>query len=117
MPQQASLQEERFGEGSRLPQTGIAIALLCQITQHGVIALVFSRSFVDQVKIRFAAASTLINHFLVVGDRAYRNEALHAKTEIFTDMGPKLPARVNFNDPSGARQLADAFDDMWNELS
>jgi hypothetical protein len=61
--------------------------------------------------------SAPINHFLVVGKNAYRLEAIHEKSTIFTDMEPTIPARINFNDPEGAARLVDGFDSLWSLFS
>lgn len=58
-----------------------------------------------------------IPHFLLVGKNAYRQEATHerftCKTR-FTDMEPKVPARIDFDDKETGAELAAIFDDFWS---
>lgn len=56
-----------------------------------------------------------LQHFLVVGETAYRLEAPHEAIEgcQFNDFHPEIPARICFNDKKGGDQLLAFFDDLW----
>ena len=55
-------------------------------------------------------------HFLLVGDRAYRQEAVHEDfvDQTFNDFSPEIPARIHFNDPDGLKQQLGLFEDVWS---
>ena len=72
------------------------------------------------IELKFSGTNQLagrINHFIVVGDRAYRLEAPHEPFPddvIFSDCSPEMPARICFNDTVGGAQLVKFFDALWN---
>ncbi len=55
-------------------------------------------------------------HFILVGDRAYRQEAVHKDLmdQPFDDFSPEVPARINFDDPEGLKEQSDLFDTVWS---
>lgn len=58
-----------------------------------------------------------LNHFMVVGDRAFRKEAPHKKFPIdaFSDVEPKISAQICFNDKRDANELVEFFETLWQE--
>ncbi len=57
-----------------------------------------------------------LSHMLVIGKTAYRLEAPHKSIDesAISEFAPIVPARVCFNDKSGAAELGGFFDDLWN---
>jgi len=60
-----------------------------------------------------------LSHFLVVDKTAYRLERPHPKVppQAFDDFTPEIPAKITFNDPTFATELATFFDDIWNRMT
>ena len=58
---------------------------------------------------------TEINHFLLVGDNAYRLEAPHIpyKNNKQTETLPQIACRTNFRDKVGGKELIEMFEQMW----
>ncbi len=59
-----------------------------------------------------------IPHFLLVGDRAFRQEAAHPpfnRNVVFTETEPSVPARIDFDDQATATTLAQMFDAVWSK--
>ncbi len=56
-----------------------------------------------------------LNHLCIVGNKAYRLEAPHKHYSAtdFSECFPDVPARICFNDPQGAGQTIDFFDQLW----
>lgn len=57
-----------------------------------------------------------IEHFMLIGEQAYRKEALHedlAEAK-FDDVQPEVPARICFNDRDEATGLGQIFDLVWD---
>lgn len=56
-----------------------------------------------------------LNHFLVVGDQAFRNEAPHPYFEACTvsDTSPEVPSRICFFNKAEATRLVSFFDKVW----
>jgi hypothetical protein len=60
--------------------------------------------------------ASIIPHFLLVGDRAFRQEAGHppfTNSTTFTDTEPQVPARIDFDDSSTGKVLMEFFDKLW----
>ena len=58
-------------------------------------------------------------HFLVVGDCAYRQEAVHddLSTAKWDEFSPEVPARIDFGDTEGAKSLLELFKHVWKACS
>jgi hypothetical protein len=59
-----------------------------------------------------------ITHFLLVGDKAFRQEAAHprfGKHTVFSDNEPQLPARIDFSDPEAGKSLLSTFSQLWGK--
>lgn len=74
------------------------------------------------VELRFSGTKKLedrIPHFLLVGDKAYRQESPHASFQdvSFTESTPQIPARICFNDPETGASLKSLFEDAWGVSS
>jgi hypothetical protein len=57
-----------------------------------------------------------IPHFLLVGDKAFRQEAGHkpfTSDTVFTETEPQVPARIDFGDPITGKVLLESFDKLW----
>lgn len=57
-----------------------------------------------------------IPHFLLVGDKAFRQEAGHApftNDTVFTDTEPQVPARIDFDDSTTGKVLLESFNKLW----
>lgn len=80
-----------------------------------------SRKHPSQVQFRVATANDHeMNHFMLVGDQAYRYEAKHgefSEDELSEggDYSPEVPASICFNDPVGAGYLQATFDLAWKK--
>jgi hypothetical protein len=78
-------------------------------------------SYGQNLSFRFSGTtegSDILQHFLVVGDDAYRLEAIHPDLsgETFTEISPETQAKICFNDPAGGGRLAKLFDTIWDML-
>ena len=59
-----------------------------------------------------------IPHFLLVGDSAFRQEALHKPFDRdikFSETEPQVPARIDFKDPVTGKTLLDMFSQLWGK--
>jgi hypothetical protein len=57
-----------------------------------------------------------IPHFLLVGDKAFRQEAGHnpfTNDTLFSETEPQVPARIDFEDPVTGKVLLEFFDKLW----
>lgn len=71
------------------------------------------------VELRISGTEELsdhVPHFLLVGDRAFRQEATHrpfSKHTKFSDIDPEVPARIDFDDLESGKTLENIFDTLW----
>lgn len=87
-------------------EDGIAPALAA-LADNGVIEL----------KVPKTAANS-VPHFLLVGDKAFRQEATHPRFDRrtkFTAMEPEVPARIDFGDERTGLVLKSFFDTLWEQ--
>jgi hypothetical protein len=60
-----------------------------------------------------------IPHFILVGDRAFRQEAGHppfTENTVLTETEPQVPARIDFDDSTTGKVLLDFFDKLWGPV-
>lgn len=105
-------------------ESGCSIKLLVWKEKKEEVLSLFSslcERYPAQLALRFSGTtehSSIIPHFMVVGESAYRQEA--AGHEDFDDCdddfenAPEVPARISFNDPKGAVQLIGLFEALWD---
>lgn len=95
--------------------------LVWQKDTTGIAPTLLKLSEAGAIDLRISATDNFANavpHFLIAGEKAFRQEAAHPpftdKTS-FSETEPQVPARIDFDDPATGKVLVDFFDKVWGK--
>ena len=95
--------------------------LVWQENSKGISPSLAALAEANEIELRVSGTNKFadkIPHFLLVGDRAFRQEAAHPpfnRNVVFTETEPSVPARIDFDDQATAKTLAEMFDAVWSK--
>ena len=113
--------DQRLAEQLQLcKETGCSIRFLVwQKSAEGISPALIKLSESGVIELRVSGTDQFessVPHFILIGDRAFRQEAGHPpfnKDTVFTEYEPQVPARIDFNDPATGKVLIGMFDNLW----